>query len=319
MLVPNAALRFLPPRQAAGQASAARAGRAGSRTAAGGRPQPVPVTIGLTDGCTPRSSRARPRARGDGRPGGRDSCAGGGRAAAEVLNMTVSAAVPSHRGARPRAQAMAPATHVVRALRGVSLDVPRASSSRSWGRPARASRRYEHPRLPRPPDARAATCSTASTCRELTRDELARSAQPEDRLRLPELQPAAAHERARERRAAAALRRRASARAAARARCAALERVGLGGARATTGRASSRAGSSSASRSRARWSTSRASSWPTSRPATSTRARSVEIMALFQRAEPRRASRSCSSRTSPTSRSYARRDRRVPRRPVDPT
>ena len=51
-----------------------------------------------------------------------------------------------------------------------------------------------------------------------------------------------------------------------------LREVGLESRGVTTGRASSRAGSSSASRSPARSSTSRGSSWPTSRPGTSTRA-----------------------------------------------
>ena len=50
----------------------------------------------------------------------------------------------------------------------------------------------------------------------------------------------------------------------------ALEQVGLGGPPATTGRRSSREGSSSGSPSRGPWSTTRPSSWPTSRRGTST-------------------------------------------------
>ena len=77
------------------------------------------------------------------------------------------------------------------------------------------------------------------------------------RLRLPELQPAAAHQRAGERRAAAGLRRRrrARARGARRARSSA----SASATPATTTRRSSPAGSSSGSRSRARSSTSRRS------------------------------------------------------------
>ena len=93
----------------------------------------------------------------------------------------------------------------------------------------------------------------------------------QDRLRLPAVQPAAAHHRARERRAAAALRGRVERASAGNGRGARLGGGGPGRPRRTTGRASSRAASSSAWPSRARWSTIRRCSWPTSRRATSTR------------------------------------------------
>ena len=114
--------------------------------------------------------------------------------------------------------------------------------------------------------------STARTCRRQQAAAVA-GAQHRDRLRVPGLQPAAAHDGARERRAAAALRRHHAARrngaSAPRRRCAA---VGLGE-RSVTIRTSSRADSSSASRSPARWSTTRRCCSPTSPPATSTRGR----------------------------------------------
>ena len=98
-------------------------------------------------------------------------------------------------------------------------------------------------------------------------------AEHRDRLRLPGLQPAVAHVGARERRAAAAVRRQGdrSARAA-RARDGGARSPSASATASTIIRTSSRAGSSSASPSRARWSTTRRCCSPTSRPATSTRA-----------------------------------------------
>ena len=109
---------------------------------------------------------------------------------------------------------------------------------------------------------------------KMSKDELARRAQPEDRLRLPGLQPAVAHDRARQRRAAAALQRQPEAqdRRAAQA----------GDGRARGGRPGHASPPlpepvvgrpAAARRHRARADQrSRRSSWPTSRPATSTRA-----------------------------------------------
>ena len=96
--------------------------------------------------------------------------------------------------------------------------------------------------------------------------------QPQDRARLPELQPDPADDRSPQRRAAADLRARAPAERRRRA-LEAIEAVGLGKPRARTSRRSSRAASSSAPRSRARSSPIRRSSSPTSRPGTSTRRR----------------------------------------------
>ena len=98
-----------------------------------------------------------------------------------------------------------------------------------------------------------------------------RHPQPHARLRVPELQPAHAHQRRRERRAAAAL----PGRAAPRSACGARPRRSSASASAsgsTIIRRSSRAASSSAWPSRAPSSASPRSSSPTSRPATSTRA-----------------------------------------------
>ena len=107
-----------------------------------------------------------------------------------------------------------------------------------------------------------------------------RDPQPEDRLRLPDLQPAPARRRLPERRAAAGLRRHAPRRSA----DASPKRRSNGSVWPTacgTGRTSSRAASASASPSPAPWSTTRRSSSPTSRPATSTARTGEEIIDVF--------------------------------------
>ena len=115
----------------------------------------------------------------------------------------------------------------------------------------------EHPGLPRSADARPLRARRPRRLATSTRGELAEVRNQHARLRVPELQPAAAHERARERRAAARLRRRAARGAqAARARGARARRARRSA--ATTTRRSSRAASSNASRSRARSSIDRA-------------------------------------------------------------
>ena len=100
------------------------------------------------------------------------------------------------------------------------------------------------------------------------------------RVRLPGIQPAQSHLGARERRAAADLPRDGRGRApASRARSACDRRAERAGSR--TRLPSSRAGRCSASRSHAPSSPNRRCCSPTSRPAISTRARSVEIMELL--------------------------------------
>jgi hypothetical protein len=122
------------------------------------------------------------------------------------------------------------------------------------------------------------TASTVST--SAPRRQRARAHPPaQARLRVPGVQLARPHQRHQERRPAALLRGRSAGRArAARARrC--LREVGLERP-GTTSQASFPAASSSASRSRGPWSTTRRSCWPTSQPATSTRRRARDHGAL---------------------------------------
>ncbi len=111
-----------------------------------------------------------------------------------------------------------------------------------------------------------------------------------DRLRLPDLQPAAARHGAAQRRTAADLRRHAR-RAAPRARQAGPAAGGPRSRACTTSRTSFRAASASASRWRARWSTIPPSCWPTSPPATSTRPPATRSW---------RCSSGCTSRATPS-------------------
>ena len=162
----------------------------------------------------------------------------------------------------------------VRALRGVSLDV----------QPRRVRRRHRavglgqvdadaHPRLPRSADVRAVHPRRPGRVADVE-GPARRGPQQEDRLRLSGLQPAVAHDGARQRRAAAALRRRQDEDG----RAAPAGDGGADGGRPGRARRSSsesavrRPAAARGDRARAR-SPSRRSCWPTSRPATSTRAR----------------------------------------------
>ena len=132
---------------------------------------------------------------------------------------------------------------------------------------------HAHPRLPRSADERAVLPRRQGRLADVEGRARGRP-QPEDRLRVPGLQPAVAHDGARQRRAAAALQRRREDEdgRAAPARDGGARRPSASASASTTIPTSCRAASSSASPSRARSSTSRRSCWPTSRPATSTRA-----------------------------------------------
>ena len=146
----------------------------------------------------------------------------------------------------------------------------------------------EHPRLPGRAHGRPLPARRRRRPRH-RRGRPRRPAQPQDRLRLPELQPRAPHDRAGQRRAAAGVRRPAPRRAPApRGRRARVRRHGQSA--PITCPPSSRAASSSASRSPARSSPIPRSSSPTSRPATSTRTR------------PARSSRSSAGSTPPAER-----------------
>ena len=164
--------------------------------------------------------------------------------------------------------------HEVRALRGVSLD-DRARRVRGGHRAVGLGQVHVHAhrRLPRPADERRVPARRPGRV-EAVEGRAGARPEREDRLRVPGLQPAHANHGARQRRTAAALPGEERFKTAERHKraLAALDAVGLGAAAITTCRTSFRAASSSASRLRARWSTSRRSSWPTSRPATSTRA-----------------------------------------------
>ena len=84
---------------------------------------------------------------------------------------------------------------------------PAATSSRSWAAPERQEHPHEHPRLPRPADRRALPDRRHRRARH-GRGRPLRPAQPQDRVRLPELQPCRTHERAGQRRTPTLLRRR---------------------------------------------------------------------------------------------------------------
>ena len=133
---------------------------------------------------------------------------------------------------------------------------------------------HAHPGLPRSADVRRVRARRARRVAPVAR-RARRRAQPQDRVRLPGLQPAGAHERDRQRRAAAALQPRS--------RCKASERHKrvAGGARRRRPRrarapppqpAVGRAAAARGDRARAGH-RARPSCWPTSRPATSTRGR----------------------------------------------
>ncbi len=142
--------------------------------------------------------------------------------------------------------------NLVHALRGVDLTIEHGRVDRDHGHVGLGQvDDDEHHGLPRSAHDVAPTSSTARTSSRLSRTRARRCPRPDDRLRVPELQPAVAYQRSRERRDAADVPGRLR-RGTPPARDEGARARRPLGARATTTRASSRAASSSASRSRAR-------------------------------------------------------------------
>ena len=153
-----------------------------------------------------------------------------------------------------------------RAQGGLALDRARGDGRADGGVGLGQDDADQPPGVPGPPDVRAATGWTAEDVTRLSEPERALAAQPPDRLRLPELQPAAPAHRARERDDAAGLR---GARA-----------VGAPTAAAGPGRCSSASASATA------WTTSRRGSRAASSSGSRSPGRSINRCSLLIADEP---------------------------------
>ena len=156
-------------------------------------------------------------------------------------------------------------------------------------------------RLPRHADLRHVRAQRHQRQRD-GRQPAGRDPQPGDRLRLPDLQPAAALQRPAQRRTAADLRRRGTPSERREMALEALAKVGLADRVHHKPNETVRRPAPARGRRPRAGEPARRSSWPTNRPATSTRRPATEIMALFEdlsRAAATPSSWSPTRRTSP--------------------
>ena len=232
--------------------------------------RPVEVKVGLTDGISPRSRRGHRRGhrRSSSAPTGsrrtptpRRSCRtpGASLRRSDERRIKTLERRPGRRSRSSRGlhHGWKTSTRTTRAgqievpvLKGVSLSIARGDGRADGGVGLGQDDADQPARLPRPPDRRAGYGSTAEDVTRLSEAERALAAEPQDRLRLPELQPAAPADGARERDDAVSPTRRTSPRSASAAtgpgRCSSGSASATG---STTSRRGSPAASSSGSRS----------------------------------------------------------------------